>query len=34
MTESHGSDVDPRPSTSETPGAAHDDSPAGDEDDS
>jgi hypothetical protein len=44
MTESHGSDVDPRPGTSETPGAAddegqatgnppQDDSPAGDEED-
>jgi hypothetical protein len=43
MTESHGSDVDPRPGTSENPGAAddegqatgnppNDDSPAGDED--
>jgi len=45
LIESHGSDVDPRPGTSETPGAAddegqatgnppQDDSPAGDEDDS
>jgi hypothetical protein len=43
MTESHGSDVDPRPGTSESPGAAddegqatgnppNDESPAADED--
>ena len=45
MTESHGSDVDPRPGSSETPGAAddegqatgnppNDDTAAGDDDDS